>query len=253
MLSRLQPVIGLRGGQGRVEARRPFDEVPDRAEVRRHEGGRTCAVRLAHVPRGVDLVQERDEHAATRAAGAAATCSAASRFAGPSAPGERRVAHRAGDDERDVVLPDRVDEEGGLFEGVGALREHNADGAARDCAARRLDRLEDVGEGERTALRRHRIVSADFDRHWRERCDEVGAGQSGHDAAGFACHRDRAAEREERDVRHLAPRDCWRPSAGPFGPIRSLRIVPRSGGKGHKPATRMSSQRSSHEPDRQRR
>ena len=138
-----------------------------------------------------------------RACGVAATCKAASRFAGPSGPASvgLRIAP--------VMMngascgPHRVDEERGLLDGVRALGDDDTRGAVGDRCAGGIDDVEDVGEGKRAAGHLANVVDTHVDRYVAEGLDEFGAAEPADDTAVLhAGHGDRAAQREVGHVRH---------------------------------------------------
>jgi hypothetical protein len=154
-----------RGNLGE-EPRHALDHMPERAEVRRQERRRAGAVCLAHMARRVDLVVEHDEDAAPGRGRRRGDLQRAEQVRRTVRTGHGRIAHRAGHYEWRSGVPHAVDQEGGLLEGVGPLRQDDADRAVDD---RRFGLIHDeqhIREGQRRARRRQRVVGADLGRQF---------------------------------------------------------------------------------------
>ena len=90
--------------------------------------------------RGVELVASTTSTPRPRNAEPAAARIAASRLAGPSAPGCAGRAHRAGHHQRRGRGPEQVEQERRLLDRVGALHHHHPVGAAGGVPAARAGR-----------------------------------------------------------------------------------------------------------------
>ena len=151
---------------------------------------------------GVHLVVEHDQRTAVPGRLRGCDVQRSGQVRGTVGAGQRRVAHRAGQDEWRVVRPDRVDEEGRLLQRVRALGEHDAAGTVGDRLAGGIDRVEHVVEGQVGARPGAEVVHLDVEtaRQRAEAGHQVVTGEPGDDpAVVVAGHRDRAAEREQHD------------------------------------------------------
>ena len=185
-------------------------EQADRARGGGAEGGRALGVGLFGVPGGVDLVVHHDEGAQAPRRPARGDRDGREQVRGTVRPGDGRVAHRAGDDDRRVPSQEEVEGEGRLLDGVGALGDDHAGRAVLDGARRFFGDLHqvlylqlgarDLEEGAGGNLRDPGELG--------DGPDEPLAGQRGLDArAARVDGRDGAAQRKDKDFRkrHGAP------------------------------------------------
>jgi hypothetical protein len=181
-----------------------FDQVAQRTAVGRLEGGRAGAVRLADAVRGVDLVGQHHQAALLAGLRAGGDLHRRQQVGRPVGARQRRVAHRAGDDERMGCGVQEIQQVGGFLDGVRALGDHHSVHSVHAAAGQPepdgIGQRGDVREGQRRTRYLPEVLDVDGDTGVGQaghRGDELFGGQRGHHAA-FACrHRDRAARAED--------------------------------------------------------
>ncbi len=124
-----------------------FDQGRQRTGLGRGEGVDPRRMDLEHVGRGIDLVQHHDHHAqrpCMRAyPGIRRDPHRGEQVAGPVGRGQRRIAHRRRHDHRSVEVEQQVEQEAGLFGGIGALRDDDPVGIEpADFRGQRMDLVE---------------------------------------------------------------------------------------------------------------
>ena len=175
---------------------------------------------LQHVGRRVDLVQHH-RHDAERSRmrpdpGIAGDADGGEEIARSIRRGERGIAHCRGHDHRDVAVEQQIEQEGRLFQRVGALRDDDAVGIERgDLPRQRMDLVEaqgmaadpgngfgaDVGQRRERRHGGHEIVGAQPHLHGARRVGLRGDGAAeGQDANARQGHVVSLRERKKRSA-----------------------------------------------------
>jgi len=118
----------------------------DAAAVWRTKGIRPAGVHLANEARRMDLVIEHDHAAASACSRTDGNANRGENIAWPVGAWQSGIAHGACDDQRHRQVNQAIEYEGGLFDGVRTLRDHDALAAAGGQLAYCIGQRFQIGE-----------------------------------------------------------------------------------------------------------